>query len=634
MKNKRINKLTKMQYVSLISLVVIVFSLPFLIPLFKLLLSIDTNANLNTVPQEVIISNITSNSANISWYTNEETEGYIKYGTSLDALNFLGSDIEDVGNDNVSKYKTHIIKLDNLSPTTQYFFKIYSNGEEFSDVDIMKFTTFPIDENVALPKTLKGKLDKEIKYALVYVFASNGRSTSEIRSTYTSSNGTFTYDISALKTFDGTSEFPLENAKLVTYVNAVDQGRARIIHNADEDPGVIFLDTQSNMAFDLDVDVFPASSEEVSSNDNQKQVDNSNNIQSSTPQDVGETYGIDLAKEMFTSNLADKNPVIPTNIFVSNISQTNFTVNWTTKQPTSGYIVYGNSPYNLKNKALDIRDSDASVKRYTHSVSIVDSTRKAGDKIYFKIVSKGKSYGQNNRNLAYKFIAPESLNSPPSPSVLNGNLDLLSGSRLSTNLRDYIIFTKVVDDNNNSSIYISTVPAYNSNGWSLSIGSALGYDLNSIISFSKANINVLGEYNSSNSKEILSISDVVNLRLVPGLTVLSPEIGEKYSTLNKIYGTANPNTTVSIKLNNNNFSAIADNYGDWEIPVTDIAQGYYNLDVSDSSSVLGLSFSVNLSQLPITSIKKGDLLILAGFIILGLGIYSVFYVRKNKFISD
>ncbi len=616
-------RLTKVQYITIISLLLIIFSIPFLIPLFKLMLSTQTSADPNKIPQEIVVSNITSSSVYITWFTINDTEGFVKYGTSSDALNFLGSDIRDVGKDEVSRYKTHIVKLENLSPNTKYFFAVYSDGE-VEDDQTQEFKTFGVDENVALPETLKGKLNEPVSNALVYVFASNGRATSEVRSTYTSSNGTFTYDISSLKTSDGASLFPLENAKLVTYVNAVDKGRARVIHPPSDDPGTVTLDTNSNIAFDLNVDINESDStaEDIST---QPPQESSNPLQT---QEVN--YGINLMNDIFNSNMATSNPFTPTNIFVSNVTQTSFTVNWITKQPTSGYIIYGTSAYSLKSKAIDIRGGQEDKTRYTHSVAITSSSRNAGDAIYFKIVANGKSFGQNNGNTAYKFIAPESLSSPPSPKSLNGKLDLLEGSLLNENSRDYLIFGKVTDENGQTSIYLSTTPAFNSNGWTMMVGDAKSGDLKSAIDFSSIELYVVGEYNSTASLNANSLEETATISLVPGLSIINPMHDQSYTNLESVTGTATPNSDVTIRLGGQLLHTTSDAYGNWSIAVSQITAKEYELTVESLGKVLGLNFDIGLNQLPITSLDKSIFPQILGITSLLLGLLTIFYVKKHK----
>ncbi len=77
-------------------------------------------------PREVLITEITQNSAVISWTTRIETQGVIEYGTSATALNFFAPETQQT--------KNHEVTLTLLSPSTTYYFQIrigdkkYDNG--------------------------------------------------------------------------------------------------------------------------------------------------------------------------------------------------------------------------------------------------------------------------------------------------------------------------------------------------------------------------------------------------------------------------------------------------------------------------------------------------------------------------
>ena len=77
-------------------------------------------------PRDVVISDISQNTAKISWVTGIETQGVIEYGTTPTALNFFAPE--------VSRTKNHLVELTLLSPQTTYYFQIrigdkkYDNG--------------------------------------------------------------------------------------------------------------------------------------------------------------------------------------------------------------------------------------------------------------------------------------------------------------------------------------------------------------------------------------------------------------------------------------------------------------------------------------------------------------------------
>jgi len=77
-------------------------------------------------PRDVVIFDISQNTAKVSWTTGIETQGVIEYGTTPTALNFFAPE--------ATRTKNHLVELTLLSPQTTYYFQIrigdkkYDNG--------------------------------------------------------------------------------------------------------------------------------------------------------------------------------------------------------------------------------------------------------------------------------------------------------------------------------------------------------------------------------------------------------------------------------------------------------------------------------------------------------------------------
>lgn len=80
----------------------------------------------DTVPHDVVITEISENAATVTWATGRETQGVVEYGTSPASLTFFAPEGE--------KTTSHSIDLTLLSPATTYYFQIrvadakYDNG--------------------------------------------------------------------------------------------------------------------------------------------------------------------------------------------------------------------------------------------------------------------------------------------------------------------------------------------------------------------------------------------------------------------------------------------------------------------------------------------------------------------------
>ncbi len=93
----------------------------------------------DTIPQDVVISNIERNSVRINWTTGVDTQGVIEYGTSPTALNFFAPEAE--------KTKNHSVDLTLLSPSTTYYFVIRIGEKRYDNGGVpWTFTTKGISE--------------------------------------------------------------------------------------------------------------------------------------------------------------------------------------------------------------------------------------------------------------------------------------------------------------------------------------------------------------------------------------------------------------------------------------------------------------------------------------------------------
>lgn len=92
---------------------------------FFLVQNVFTKAS-DSAPRDLIISQITSNTAKLSWTTDQETQGVVEYGSSPTSLNLFAPENQ--------KQTSHNVEITLLSPSTSYYFQIrigetkYDNG--------------------------------------------------------------------------------------------------------------------------------------------------------------------------------------------------------------------------------------------------------------------------------------------------------------------------------------------------------------------------------------------------------------------------------------------------------------------------------------------------------------------------
>ncbi len=81
-----------------------------------------------SIPENVSLTNITSNDFTVEWQTQAEVVGMIKYGTNPEQLDFFA--LDEKGN---LATTTHRIVVKNLNPKTKYYFEVVSGPLRFNN---------------------------------------------------------------------------------------------------------------------------------------------------------------------------------------------------------------------------------------------------------------------------------------------------------------------------------------------------------------------------------------------------------------------------------------------------------------------------------------------------------------------
>lgn len=76
-------------------------------------------------PRDVVVDELTTNSAKISWSTGVESQGVIEYGTSPTALNFFAPES--------AQTKSHQVELTLLAQSTAYYFDIRVGDQKYDN---------------------------------------------------------------------------------------------------------------------------------------------------------------------------------------------------------------------------------------------------------------------------------------------------------------------------------------------------------------------------------------------------------------------------------------------------------------------------------------------------------------------
>lgn len=155
-------------------------------------------------PQKVKITNVSENGFTISWITKEATIGFVKFGEATGNLNQTAIDDRDLLTGTSSEYRTHYISIQNLKPSTAYYFKLGSqknqlfdnNGEPFSLTTPAALTTPPPADTAY--GTVITPANTPAEGAIVYVSMGNSTPVSAL----VKQNGNWATNLSTARTVD------------------------------------------------------------------------------------------------------------------------------------------------------------------------------------------------------------------------------------------------------------------------------------------------------------------------------------------------------------------------------------------------------------------------------------------------
>jgi hypothetical protein len=130
---------------------------------------------------------------------------------------------------------------------------------------------------------------------------------------------------------------------------------------------------------------------------------------------LGIVSGVFLINSNQTFKIGADVDVVPNDIKVTNITDSQATITWVTAKESSGFVKWGTSQGSLSKVALN----ETNEKSLVHSINILGI--EAGKQVFFKINSGGKDFDNNG--------TPWLFNTLGSP-IVSGNLPVASGTIL------------------------------------------------------------------------------------------------------------------------------------------------------------------------------------------------------------
>ncbi len=180
-----------------LGLVVLLLSLGAIFYLSRNVVLFQSKAALGNTPKDVQVSNITANSATISYVTDGGVVGSVSYGKAT-SLGQVALDMRDTGSP--TPHVTHYINISGLDPDTKYFFSIASGDKVFQNENIpyeLKTATVK-GEGEAKALTIGGKvtLDGNIAPAEAIVYVNSDGS--QLVSALVNPNGSYKLETKGL----------------------------------------------------------------------------------------------------------------------------------------------------------------------------------------------------------------------------------------------------------------------------------------------------------------------------------------------------------------------------------------------------------------------------------------------------
>jgi hypothetical protein len=172
-----------------------------------------------TTPKQVKITNIGDKSFSVSFYTDEATAGFVKYGSAEGELKLQASDDRDQLAGSVSKFSLHHVTVKGLKPNTSYFFTLGTgSGSSFDNNGAPFKIKTAVDPGTPPPaaKTVYGSVmnagGTPAEGSIVYLAAEGGGELS----TLVKSSGSWAISLANARMTDGSNYLEITDATPLT----------------------------------------------------------------------------------------------------------------------------------------------------------------------------------------------------------------------------------------------------------------------------------------------------------------------------------------------------------------------------------------------------------------------------------
>ncbi|MBT4124331.1 MAG: fibronectin type III domain-containing protein [Candidatus Pacebacteria bacterium] len=108
-----------------------------------------------TTPKNVKVTNLTDKSFTVVFYTDESTNGFVKFGTSANSLKSQSSDDRDQLSGSVGNYRLHHVTVRGLTPNTNYSYNLGTASGSGFDNNGVPFSVKTLATPAGAPPTNK-----------------------------------------------------------------------------------------------------------------------------------------------------------------------------------------------------------------------------------------------------------------------------------------------------------------------------------------------------------------------------------------------------------------------------------------------------------------------------------------------
>lgn len=457
-----------------------------------------SRAGSEAIPKDVVLTNLTTNSITVTWFTDSASDGYV-----VPVLN--GTEQSPVRDKRGSGNRTsHYVEIKSLEPSTKYSFLIVSGGQKYTNGggQNYEFTTAPVDADTPIPNPIHGSVSGVSNDdVIIYAFPKN-KSAYPV-STTIPSGGNWIVDLSSFRKVSDKSMLKVTDDTELVLLAKNTTGKGAVLDGAYS--ALFDSNGKLNQTLSLEIEdstdlisYFPDESklgaqavsqeeEEEEEEDTptpkpdpveEEEEEEQKPIVDTNYQIVHDLKWIDMVSSNTESSLDSGEDTV----LITNLTDVGFTVVWRTSQKVDGYIKYGTSKESLTEEVWDVRDGLSS--RGTYYAHSVESDRVDPATTYYFEIHSGEEIYDNNGQM-YTVTTFETLSSPPLFETRSGEIQNASTPG------DWIVVAKIVDDDeagtSGSSKYVSTIPDDNGN-WILTVGDIRSEDGSAYFSYSNSDI--------------------------------------------------------------------------------------------------------------------------------------------------